>query len=353
MSIAGIARPEIRALAPYQAAAQVEDTIRLNANEAPWANSLDDYARPLNRYPEMRPEGLRDALAGRFGCEPGQLLVTRGSSEAIDLLIRAFCRAGEDKIIVTPPTFSMYGHYAEIQGAEVLEVDTDPNHDFSFDVDHLLGKCDQNTRLIFLCSPNNPTGNLLPRSTLLEILKQRAGKSAVIVDEAYIEFAGEQSSVELLNQYDNLVVLRTLSKALAFAGVRCGAVIAREDVIAMLNAVQAPYAVSTPVIECVLDALDGRLLYEACEHVADIVSERHRLTEQLAELPIVQRVWPSAANFVLVEFDDAAAVMHQTGADKVLLRNFGRELANCIRISVGTADENNRLLDSLGRVKHG
>ena len=279
--------------------------------------------------------------------------MTRGSSEAIDLLMRTFCRAGKDNIIVTPPTFSMYDHYAEIQGAEVREVNTDPDRDFSFEPGQLLGSCDDNTRLVFLCSPNNPTGNLLPRDTLLEILEQRAGKSAVVVDEAYIEFADEPSAVELLDRYDNLVILRTLSKALAFAGARCGAVIGREDVVAMLNAVQAPYALATPVVECVLRALDGQLLDEAREQVAQSVSERERLVRRLGDFDCVRRIWPSAANFVLVEFADAEAVMRQTAADKVLLRCFGKELGKCIRISVGSPAENDRLLESLENIGRG
>ena len=254
MTIAALARPELRALLPYEAAQQVDNTVRLNANEAPWSSTADQFRRPLNRYPEIRPARLAESLGQYFACDPARLLVTRGTSEAIDLLIRAFCREGKDNIVTTAPTFSMYGHYATVQGAEHRTVETDPADDFAIRPDALLAACDDRTRLIFVCSPNNPTGTVVPRPVLLDLLEKRGDRSAIVVDEAYIEFAAEPSAVELLDRYPNLVVLRTLSKALAFAGARCGAVMGPFDVIRILNAIQAPYAMSTPVVECVEDA---------------------------------------------------------------------------------------------------
>ncbi len=174
MSIAELARPEIRALRPYEAAVQVDDTIRLNANEAPRTGAADRFRRPLNRYPEIRPQRLRSALAARYGCRPEELLVTRGSSEAIDLLMRAFCRAGLDSVVTTTPTFSMYRHYAAVQGAAVREVATARETSFALDVGAMLAACDDSTRLIFVCSPNNPTGNLVPAATLTELLENAA-----------------------------------------------------------------------------------------------------------------------------------------------------------------------------------
>lgn len=347
MTITRLARPEIQALAPYEAAVQVAQTIRLNANEAPWTSSVDHFQRPLNRYPEIRPLKLRAALSRRYGCAEEQLLVTRGTSEAIDLLVRAFCRAGVDNIITTQPSFSMYRHYAEIQAAECREVPTDPDRDFEIDVDALLGACDDNTRLIFVCSPNNPTGTLLPRSSLLALLERRGDRSAVVLDEAYVEFADEPSAVELLQQYPNLVVLRTLSKALAFAGARCGSVIGPAGVIDMLNAVQAPYALATPVVECVLDALQSASLDEADQWRQTIIGERDRMISAVSELDIVRRTWPSAANFFLVELQDAKALVRYAETNKILLRYFGGALADCVRITVGTRDENDRLLQLL------
>jgi len=349
MSIAEIARPEIRALSPYSAAEQVDDTIRLNANEAPWASPVDRFARPLNRYPEIRPAALRAALARRFGVEPASVLVTRGTSEAIDLLIRCFCEAGRNEILTTAPTFSMYRHYARIQNAAVAEIACDPADDFRPDPDAVIGAIGPDTRLVFLCSPNNPTGTLLPEESLRRILESARGRAAVVVDEAYIEFADTPSSVGLLERFDNLIVLRTLSKALAFAGARCGVAIAHADVIDLMDAVQAPYALATPVVECVAAALQGDALEEAGRQVAGIVAERQRLASRLEAYDFVRRVWPSAANFLLIEVDDANGVVDAVRRDGILVRQFGADLPDCIRISIGSATENDRLLESLDR----
>jgi histidinol-phosphate aminotransferase len=345
MTIARLARPEIRALKPYEAAQQVDDTVRLNANEAPWSSAADHFRRPLNRYPEIRPAALGESLAGYFGCDADKLLVTRGTSEAIDLLIRAFCREGQDNIVTTAPTFSMYGHYATVQGAEERPVAAREEDDFAFDIDEILEACDENSRLIFLCSPNNPTGTVLQRPALTELLERRGDRSAIVVDEAYIEFSDEHSAVELLARHANLIVLRTLSKALAFAGARCGAVMGPVEVVNMLNAIQAPYAMSTPVVECVEDALEQSCLDEAQANIVAIRNERERLTAALCKLDIVEKVWPSAANFFLIRVTEADAVMRRCSDDQVLLRDFGGSLAGCIRITVGSAAENDRMLD--------
>lgn len=347
MSIARLARPEIQALHAYEAAEQLDDTIRLNANESPMLNVSDRFRRPLNRYPEVRPQNLRRMLAARFGCAADALLVTRGSSEAIDLLVRTFCRAGRDSILTTAPSFSMYRHYAEVQGAGIIEVATRADNDFAIDIDAVLGACDDTTRLIFLCSPNNPTGTTLPRPQLTKLLRERGDQSAIVVDEAYIEFGRSPSVIELLDDYPNLLVLRTLSKALAFAGARCGAVAGPRSVIDMLNAVQAPYALSTPVIECVEDALQDQQIELAERAVASIIEERERLMHQIGAFEFVKKIWPSDANFFLIEVDDRDRIVQRCQEQRVLLRYFGGVLASCIRITVGSADENNRLLQAL------
>lgn len=348
MSLVRLARPEIQALSPYGAAVQVRQTVRLNANEAPWTSATDTFRRPLNRYPEIRPAALTNALAKRFGAPPEQLLVTRGTSEAIDLVIRSFCRAGRDNIVIVTPTFSMYAHYAAVQGALVNEAHADRDRDFRFDARTVDSACDEDTRLVFLCSPNNPTGTSIPPDTLRGILEARRGRSAVVVDEAYIEFSRAASTAALLGEYDNLLVLRTLSKALACAGARCGAVMGPRDVIAMLSAVQAPYAMSTPVVECVENALGGAWLDEAERRVAEVIAARERLAARLPGVPGLQRLWPSDANFLLAAFDDVAAVIERARAANILLRYFGGALSDCVRITVGTADENDRLLAALG-----
>ena len=351
MSIVKLARPEIQALSPYEAAEQLDDTIRLNANESPRATPVGNFRRPLNRYPEVRPAGLQRALAQRFGCQPEQLLVTRGSSEAIDLVIRSFCRAGKDSVLVTSPSFSMYRHYAAVQGAPLIEVKTHAERDFMIDVDEIIAACDDTTRLVFVCSPNNPTGTTLPRADLLRLLEARSNRSAIVVDEAYVEFGDKPSAIELLDTYDNLLVLRTLSKALGFAGARCGAVAGPRGVIQMLAAVQAPYALATPVVECVEDALHADQLESASETVAEIVAERERLMSAFRDYPFVLKVWPSDGNFLLVRVDDARRVMRRCAEQKMLLRHFGGDLEDCIRISIGSRDENNQLLRAFDTLK--
>ena len=344
MNISRLARPEIQALHAYEAAEQVDNTIRLNANESPLVTPNNRFRRPLNRYPEVRPQNLQTALAKRFGCARDQLLVTRGSSEAIDLLIRTFCRAGKDSIVTTTPSFSMYRHYAEVQGANVIEVETRAEDDFAIDVNDVLSACTKNSRLIFICSPNNPTGTSLPRAQLERLLRERGERSAIVVDEAYIEFCDSASVIELLHRFPNLVVLRTLSKALAFAGARCGAVVGPEALIRLLGAVQSPYALATPVVECVEDALEEEQLALAERAVAELVLERQRLMTIIESFSFVRKVWPSDANFFLIEVDDPGSVLQRCEEHRVLLRYFGGPLASCIRISVGSGAENAELV---------
>jgi histidinol-phosphate aminotransferase len=223
--------------------------------------------------------------------------------------------------------------------------------DFAIDIDALLTACDDSTRLIFLCSPNNPTGTTLPHPQLEALLERRGDRSAVVVDEAYVEFGDSPSVIGLLDRCPNLLVLRTLSKALGFAGARCGAVVGPETVIRMLSAVQAPYALATPVVECVEDALQGEQLALAERAITQIIEERERLMGVIGEFGFVRKLWPSDANFFLIEVDNATRVMRHCEEHKVLLRHFGGDLETCIRISVGSPDDNDRLLRALASLE--
>jgi histidinol-phosphate aminotransferase len=247
----------------------------------------------------------------------------------------------------------MYGHYATVQGAAQRTVATAPGKNFEIDADAILEACDEQTKLIFLCSPNNPTGTLVSRPALIDILERRGNRSAIVVDEAYIEFSGEPSAVELLDRYPNLVVLRTLSKALAFAGARCGTVMGPVEVIRILNAIQAPYAMSTPVVECVEDALGSSAIEEARGRIAEIVAERERLMSAMSSFRFVETIWPSAANFFLVRVDNGDAVVRQTRDNGILLRDFGGSLENCIRVTIGSKAENDRLLTLFAELDRG
>lgn len=346
MSITAIARPEIRALRSYDAETTLDDALRLNANEAPQAPG-NGAANGLNRYPAPRPLGLAAKLAALYEVDPENILVTRGSSEGIDLLVRAFCRHGLDDALVTPPVFSLYRIYASVQGAGVVEVPL--LDDFELDPDALLAACDERTKLIFLCSPNNPTGSMIPRDEILRIVKSRSGKSVVVVDEAYIEFSDTESLAPQVSQFENLVVLRTLSKALALAGARCGSVIASPAVIALLDAVLAPYAISAPVISSAESALSARQLAAAESQVRQTIAERERLSVELAGCKAVERVWPSQANFLLVRFSDLASVKRHLDAAGIAIRSFEGDqvLQDCARITIASQDDNDRLLRAI------
>lgn len=352
MTMTSLARPEISCLYGYESAGQRANTVRLHANEASWSGSGTPFDQPMNRYPEIRPEALRSRLADWYSVPRENLLVTRGSSEAIDLLIRTFCRCGQDSITITPPTFTMYQVYADIQGAQVLKAPLVADDDFSVDCETLIAACKTDTKLIFLCSPNNPTGRLIPRATILTILEARRDKSLVVVDEAYVEFSRSNSVAELLDEYENLIVLRTLSKALALAGARCGCVVARQEIIDLLDRVLAPYALSTPVIDCVMNALLPNRLAFAAKNIKATVAARDELAEQLRKLPVVERIWPSDANFLLVRFHDVDVVRQATADAGILLRHFSDEagLSGCLRITVGSANENDMLINVLSNI---
>lgn len=349
MSICDIARPEIRALVPYDATPPDPSQINLNANEAPASPYESEIRGSENRYPELRPRSLQSALADLYEVDHCNLCPTRGSSEGIDLLIRAFCRAYRDNVVVLPPTFEMYAAYANMQAAEVRVAPLLLEEDFAVDWQALAKQCDNNTRIVFLCSPNNPTGNLIPRSEILEFAVSRAGKSIVVVDEAYIEFSSQPSLANEFGRHDNLVILRTLSKGYALAGARCGAVLADETVINLLTALMSPYAISTPVTNLVLTALQSENRDAANRQIERVQSERTRLANFLANLTSIKRVWPSFANFVLVQFEDLEFAAGRLAANQITVREFlGSEwLTNCARITVGTPSENDKLIEAL------
>lgn len=347
--VTAIARADIRVLHAYEHASWEPGLIRLHANESPWRSACDQSAAGLNRYPEPHPHELTAALARFYGVDPAMTLACRGSDEAIDLLIRCYCRAGQDAVIICPPTFGMYGVAARIQGAALIEVPLLREQAYAFDAQAVLRRCDQSVKLVFLCSPNNPTGNRLEVEKILELLRALDGRALVIVDEAYVEFADGPSLIAQVSQHPGLVVLRTLSKAYGLAGARCGVLIGHPDVVALLRKVIQPYAVTQLTIEAVFKALAPATLAQARMHADTLKSERARLEGALSRLAGVQRVWPSQANFLLVEFQHPAAVWQRAHAAGLLLRDMRRApgLAQALRISIGSPEQNDRLLASL------
>ena len=343
-----LARPDIVALKVYEHAAWRPQLERLHANELPWSPMDGDARTGVNRYPEPQPRMLIERLAGIYGASPESVLVGRGSDEAIDLLCRAFCRAGQDAVLVCPPTFGMYSVSARIQGAQVLSVPLSMERGFALDEAQVLERCTRETKLVFLCSPNNPTGNLLEEQAMLRIARALAGRAIVVVDEAYVEFADRPSLARHLGEPANLAVLRTLSKAYGLAGARCGTLLADPEVIRLLRKIIPPYAIPRLTSQAALSRLTPEALAAGRRQLATVLAERERLMKALPALARVLRVWPSDSNFILAEFADAGAAL-ELGCRAGLLVRDARGypgLGRALRITVGTPEQNSRLLEA-------
>lgn len=346
---AALARADIRALAPYVPARAAARATRLNANEAPWRNPADEGEAALNRYPPARPLALAESLAAHYGVAAGRVCATRGSSEAIDALVRCYCRAGVDDIVVCPPTFGMYAVYAGVQQAGVRTVPLIAARDFALDVDGILEAWDETAKLVFVCSPNNPTGGSVDGAELARLCGALEGRGLVVVDGAYYEFSTADDYMALLDRHSNLVVLRTLSKALGLAGIRCGALVADPRVVELVMRILPPYSLPTPTLEAAAAGLGPVALTALQSRLAALRAERERIAGALAELPAVERVWPSEANFLLVRFADAGAALASAADAGLLLRDFSGTpgLEGCLRITVGAPADNDRLLAAL------
>jgi histidinol-phosphate aminotransferase len=347
--IVDLVRPEIRRMRPYRSAQFEAGLVRLNANENPWRPAGDTTTAGLNWYPEPRPFALSAALAAHYGVPAEQLLVTRGSSEAIDVVIRAFCRAGQDELVICPPTFGMYETYAQIQGAAIRRVPLLREREYALDVDGILAQWNSATRIVFVCSPNNPTGNSVPLAEIRRLAAGLRNRGAVVVDAAYAEFAPEDPTLALLAEFDNVIVLRTLSKAMALAGVRCGSLLAAAPVTALLGCVLPPYTFPTLCAEVVQRCLAPTEAAAWQARVDRLRAERARLVAALATARGIRKAWPSDANFVLVESDDPKALVAAARAGGVALRDFSwdPDLPGCVRITVGSPEQNDQLLRAL------
>ena len=344
-----IARPEIVALKPYEHASWEPTLERLHANELPWRALGDPTAAGLNRYPEPQPHELVRRLADLYGVTPDKVLVGRGSDEAIDLLVRAFCRSGEDSVLVCPPTFGMYSVAARIQGAEVVSVPLLAANSFALDEGEVLERCTADVKVLFLCSPNNPTGNLLDEQAILRIAARLAGRAVVVVDEAYIEFSDSQCLSRHLGMLPHLAILRTLSKAHGLAGARCGTLLADPEVVTLLRKVIPPYAIPQLTLEAVLKLLEPGQVAVSNAHIDLICTERDRVATALASAPNVARVWRSDANFILAQFKDPDAALTASREARLLVRDVRSQpgLGHALRITIGSVDQNERLLEAL------
>ena len=357
-SSTGVLREDLRDFAGYASARlqAVEAAIRLDANESPWPSAADVPAR-LRCYPEPQPRALATALAQLHGVTPERVLVTRGSDEGIDLLLRATCAPGRGAIVTTPPTFGMYAVCARLHGARVLEVPLlDGGDGFRADLDAVGDAVlASGARLVFLCSPGNPTGDVVPLAGIAVLARRLAGSALVVVDEAYGEYAGVASAASLPEAADNIVVLRTLSKAHALAGARIGCVIAPPPIVAALRRCQAPYPLPAPSVAAALSALapDARARTQA--RVRRIRAARDRLAARLRTLPAVRRVDASGGNFLLLRLVDADAAIARLRAAGIAVRDMrsAPALADAVRATVGTARQNAALFDALAQSGQG
>lgn len=351
-SVLDLARPDLLELEPYRHARWAPALERLHANESPWRAVGDDSSAGLNRYPDPHPRALIARLAGLYGVPDECVLPGRGSDEAIDLLVRGFCRAGRDEVVICPPTFGMYKVAARIQGAAVVEMPLQRESGFSLDAAAIAERVrdsDAGIKIVFICSPNNPTGNLVDPAAIEGLCAALSDCAMVAVDEAYIEFSGARSFVTQLPRFRNLVVLRTLSKAFALAGARCGALIGNPAVVEFLGRLIPPYALPSPSIEAALEALEPSQRVAVNARVQAIQNERTRVAAAMTRLPSIRTVWPSAANFLLVDCIDAGRCLRAAVAAGLLVRDVRGEpdLSDSLRITIGTPDQNERLLRAL------
>ncbi len=346
-----LARADLRDFVPYEAAVPGADAIRLHANESSWRHDWDDSEAGLNRYPDTRPGPLADRLGELYGVDASQVLVTRGSDDAIDVLVRSFCEAGRDAVSICPPTFGMYAVSARLQGARVIEVPLSANDGFRVDADDLC-EAAAGAKIVFLCSPNNPTGNAIDADLVARLCGRFTDRALVVVDEAYAEFCSAPSIVGLRPRFDNLVVLRTLSKAYALAGARIGVLIADPAVVRLLRAVLPPYPLPSLCLEAARRLLRPEAIERARGEVRATVERRQQMAERLAGLEAVVRVWPSEGNFLLVQMRDAAVCIDACQRRGVLVRDFSRTpgLDQCVRITIGDDEQNTRVLDAVREV---
>ncbi len=345
-----LARPEIATLNPYAHAAWRPLLTRLHANEAPWRPAGDTTTAGLNRYPEPQPRALIERLGELYGVPASSVLATHGSDEGIDLLSRIYLRAGADAILQCTPTFGMYQVAARIQGAGVVEIPLDPARGWAVDPERLLAAWLPHVKLVYLCSPNNPTSNLLDAAALEEICKALDGKAIVVIDEAYIEWSRSLSLTRWLNRFSTLAILRTLSKAHALAGARVGALLANPELIELAKRVIPPYSLAAPSVEAALRALDPSELAAAHARLEGLLAERDYLARRLAASPLVDRVWPSDANFLLIDCRDAGHFIKNTLAGGLIVRDLRAHpaLPRSLRVSVGTREQNDALLHCVG-----
>jgi len=347
-SVNSLARENVQKLTPYQSARRLggNGDVWLNANEYPLATEYQLSQQNLNRYPECQPAQVISRYADYAGVLPEQVLVSRGADESIELLIRAFCEPGKDAVLYCPPTYGMYSVSAEALGVEGRTVQA--KEDWQLDMPAIAQALD-GVKLVYVCSPNNPTGNVINTQDIRDLLEMTRGKAIVAVDEAYIEFCPQASVSGWLKDYPHLAILRTLSKAFALAGLRCGFTLANVELINLLMKVIAPYPLSTPVADIAAQALSAEGLAAMRQRVALVSDDRAWLVQQLSQIACVEQVFDSETNYVLARFAASSAVFKSLWDQGIILRDQNKQpgLSGCLRISIGTRQECQRVIDAL------
>ncbi len=341
MNLQQIIRPNILALAPYSCARDEfkgEASVYVDANENPYNNGI-------NRYPDPRQLKVKELLAPLKGVAVEQIFLGNGSDEAIDLVYRIFCRPGVDNVVAPAPTYGMYQVCAEVNDVEYRAVPLQAET-FALDVEALAAKVDANTKVIWVCSPNNPSGNAYSQEQLISIV-QRFPDQIVVVDEAYIDFSAIPSMTSQLDKFDNLIVLQTFSKAWGCAAMRLGIAMASAKIISFFNNVKYPYNVNELTQNQAIKVLNDVKRKE--RHVEEILSQREILRELLLTLPCVKKIYPSDANFLLVKVSDANGTYKYLQSKGIIVRNRNKVqlCENCLRITVGTPEENAELFEAM------
>lgn len=351
MDINRLQRENIKNLRPYSTARDEykgQASIFLDANENSYGSPLTSAAatdKNYNRYPDPLQLDLKDAISKIKGVPIENTFLGNGSDEAIDILFRAFCEPEQDNVIILPPTYGMYEVSASINNVEVRKVNLLPN--FQLNLDGIAEAIDENTKLIFICSPNNPTGNSIVRTDIETVLANFNG--LVVIDEAYINYAKQRTFIKELTEYPNLVVLQTFSKAWGLAALRLGMAFAARPVIDVLNKVKPPYNINQATQDIALNALQN--IDQVNEWIKITVAERESLSNELAALPQVKKVYPSDANFILIEVENALDTYNSLVDEGIIIRDRSKVTLceGCLRITIGTTEENKILLETLKR----
>ena len=348
MDLKSLVRKNVWELQPYSSARDEysgREGIFLDANE----NSFGSVANSkLNRYPDPQQSKLKQKIARIKSVTPEQIFLGNGSDEPIDLLIRAFCEPQKDHVMILPPTYGMYNVCANVNDVPVVKVPLTP--DFQIDVEAVMSQVSSRVKLIFLCSPNNPTGNCLAENDIKTILQNFTG--IVVLDEAYIDFAPDKSWLPQLAQFENLVILQTFSKAWGMAGSRLGMAFANPEIIEILNKIKYPYNINSVTQEIALKALEN--IDAKNQMVRQILAEREMLQTQLRELPIIEKIYPSDANFLLIKIKNARRVYEKLLEKLIIVRDRSSVMLceDCLRITVGTPAENRQLVDTLKNLRN-